>query len=268
MNMYVRTLNIWRERHNCIWIGHRFEWLDMLEDGPCHFQGESAKVYQPCQYIGYFIPKFIYFTIQSVHLQDSSVPKRVLLQLRETITVQTSCLERRDTVLPLRIETLCEIRRHVASPNDIIFSIRRLHLKHLDCAHAVTPNLMTMVFCIPPGTGAINRFFLKTKRRYGIIEEGLHCYQDESAITYQPHRYISISSSHWFILIYKTYTSKIKVSWKFFPFKLEKQPLYLRSVLSGLAYWNWIRRSHGRSAITYLTHRYIGHSIPHWFVLI
>ena len=37
---------------------------------------------------------------------------------------------------------------------DIIFSIRRLHSKHLDRAHAVTSNLFTMLFCIPPETSA------------------------------------------------------------------------------------------------------------------
>ena len=41
------------------------------------------------------------------------------------------------TVLPLSIQTLCELHRHVASPNDITFSIRRLHSKHLDRAQAV-----------------------------------------------------------------------------------------------------------------------------------
>ena len=41
------------------------------------------------------------------------------------------------TVLPLSIQTLCERHRHVVSPNDIAFSIRRLHSKHLDRAHAV-----------------------------------------------------------------------------------------------------------------------------------
>ena len=54
------------------------------------------------------------------------------------------------TVLPLGIQTLCELHRHVASPDDIIYSIRRLHLKHLDRAYAVPSNLFTMLFCIPP----------------------------------------------------------------------------------------------------------------------
>ena len=54
-----------------------------------------------------------------------------------------------DTVLPLRIRTLCELHRHVASPNDIIFFMRRLHLKHLDRAHAVASNPFTMLLCIP-----------------------------------------------------------------------------------------------------------------------
>ena len=47
----------------------------------------------------------------------------------------------RYTVLPLSIQTLCKLHRHVALPNDIIFSIRRLHSKHLDCEHAVASNL-------------------------------------------------------------------------------------------------------------------------------
>ena len=53
------------------------------------------------------------------------------------------------TVLPLSTQTLCELHRHVASPNDIIFSIRRLHSEHLHRAHAVASNLSTMLFCIP-----------------------------------------------------------------------------------------------------------------------
>ena len=54
------------------------------------------------------------------------------------------------TVLPLSIQTLCELHRHVASPNDMISSIRRLHSKHLDCAYAMASNLFTMLLCIPP----------------------------------------------------------------------------------------------------------------------
>ena len=54
------------------------------------------------------------------------------------------------TVLPLSIQTLCKNHRHVASPNDIIFCMRRLHVKHLDRAHAVVSNLFTMLLGIPP----------------------------------------------------------------------------------------------------------------------
>ena len=54
------------------------------------------------------------------------------------------------TVLPLSIQTLCELHRHVTSPNDIIFSIRRLHSNHLNRAHAVASSIIMMLFCIPP----------------------------------------------------------------------------------------------------------------------
>ena len=54
------------------------------------------------------------------------------------------------TVLPLSIQTLCKLHRHVALPNDIIFSIRRFHSKHLDCEHPVASNFFTMLFCILP----------------------------------------------------------------------------------------------------------------------
>ena len=53
------------------------------------------------------------------------------------------------TVGTLSIQTLCELHRHVASLNDLIFSIRRLHSNHLDHAHAMASNLFTMLFCIP-----------------------------------------------------------------------------------------------------------------------
>ena len=58
--------------------------------------------------------------------------------------------EQHNTVLPLSIRTLCEPHRHVDSSNDIIFCIRRLHLKHRDLTHAVASNLTTISFCIPP----------------------------------------------------------------------------------------------------------------------
>ena len=53
------------------------------------------------------------------------------------------------TVLPLSIQTLCKLHRHVTSPNVIIFSIRKLHSKHLHRAHAMASNNSTMLFCIP-----------------------------------------------------------------------------------------------------------------------
>ena len=40
-------------------------------------------------------------------------------------------------LLPLSIQTLFDLHKHVASPTDIIFSIRRLHSKHLDRAHII-----------------------------------------------------------------------------------------------------------------------------------
>ena len=58
--------------------------------------------------------------------------------------------EQHSTVLPLSIQTLCELHRHVAPPNNIIFSFRRLRSKHRDRAHAVASNLTTILFCIPP----------------------------------------------------------------------------------------------------------------------
>ena len=63
------------------------------------------------------------------------------------------------TVLPQSIQTLCEFHRHVALPNDIIFSIRRLHSSS-DRVHAVASDLFTMLFCIPPETSAEIAFFL------------------------------------------------------------------------------------------------------------
>ena len=67
-----------------------------------------------------------------------------------------------DTVLPLSIQMLCELHRHVAWPNDIIFAIRRLHWKHLHLARAVVSNLVTMLLCIPLQTSAEKRFCLNT----------------------------------------------------------------------------------------------------------
>ena len=54
------------------------------------------------------------------------------------------------TVSPLSIQSLCELHRHVASPNDIIFSIRRLHSKHHDRVHTVGSNLFTMLRLLKP----------------------------------------------------------------------------------------------------------------------
>ena len=73
-----------------------------------------------------------------------------LCYLSQALTRYTGEMMECSTVLPLSIQTLCELYRHVASPNDIIFSIRRLHSKHLYGVHAVVPNLITIVFCIPP----------------------------------------------------------------------------------------------------------------------
>ena len=61
------------------------------------------------------------------------------------------------TIFPLSIQTFCELHRHVASPNGVIFSIRRLHWKHLACAHAVASilisnQILTISICIPPWT--------------------------------------------------------------------------------------------------------------------
>ena len=72
------------------------------------------------------------------------------------------------TVLSLSIQTLCKLHRHFASPNDIIFSIGRLHSKHLDRAHAMASTVFTILFCIPPWTSAEKRFCLSTKRWYGM----------------------------------------------------------------------------------------------------
>ena len=84
-------------------------------------------------------------------------PKHIVIHFETQITAVDM-----HTVLPLSIQTLCEVYRHVASPNDIIFFIRRLHSKHLDCAHAVASKFLTMSFCIPPKTSAEKRFCLNT----------------------------------------------------------------------------------------------------------
>ena len=49
-----------------------------------------------------------------------------------------------------RYSNALRLLRHVPSPNDIIFSIRRLNLKHLDRAQAVASNPFTMLLCAPP----------------------------------------------------------------------------------------------------------------------
>ena len=90
----------------------------------------KQKVFQDWFMEGSIIPSWTVFMPKCVQEQGSS---------NATFTWST--------VLPLSIRTLCEAHRHVASPNDIIFSVRRLHSKHLDHAHAAASNLHTMLFC-------------------------------------------------------------------------------------------------------------------------
>ena len=61
-------------------------------------------------------------------------------------------------IWPLNTHTFSNLHRHVSWPDDVICFIRRLHLKHLACAHTMAQRLFTMVFCIPPWSGAENRF--------------------------------------------------------------------------------------------------------------
>ena len=104
--------------------------------------------------ITYVTPKTIQFHYPQKIVLGSKCPRKILFYFENISTAdQVRCQSvspTQNTVLPLSIQTLCKIQRHVASPDDIIFSIRSLHSKHLDRAHAVASNLFTMLFCIPP----------------------------------------------------------------------------------------------------------------------
>ena len=87
-------------------------------------------------------------------------PKALLIRLSEAGESQAISISESITgLLYLRarhsksylasIQTLCKLHRHVASPHDIIFSIRRLHLKHLHRAYAVTSNFFNDVILHP-----------------------------------------------------------------------------------------------------------------------
>ena len=54
------------------------------------------------------------------------------------------------TVWPLHTQTIKQLHRHVASPNDGVCFRWRLHLKHLVLVHTVALRLFTTAFCIPP----------------------------------------------------------------------------------------------------------------------
>ena len=103
---------------------------------------------------GYFDLRDKYFLVIYINkfpgdLTDISANKEALVNVSHTVS-------------PLSIQTLCELHRYVASSNDSISSIRRLHPKHLDCAHAVASSLYTILFCISPSTSALKRCCLNT----------------------------------------------------------------------------------------------------------